>query len=332
MSRPRQRVRYILGMEPAHRLSPRSLIAVATLSCCLTARPAKPADTVVAPYPALRQPGESRTLSAIRNLDAPAALRPWLELGNPQAFADTTLPRLGQLSSDDRLGLALRLQQRDVPTRVATYAFLQVGTPYELGPLGEAAPPDTQPVLAFRTTDCTTINLVSAALAHAIDATGELPAMARSNYRGGFISYATRFHFTTDRLDSSPWFRDITRRAGGDACKHQWVTLNQRADGSHWIPIDWTRRREVFYVPRESGAEFERWFTQHRIPAAMGIAFVKASKLADGLDVVHESMLWQGRTLLHASSLSGRVVTLPWRQFLEESGSRYDGFVLFEYR
>ena len=136
----------------------------------------------------------------------------------------------------------------------------------------------------------------------------------------------------SDRLDSSPYFRDITRRAGGNACRHQVVTLNRRADGSHWIPIDWTREREVFYVPRERGAEFEHWFHEHRIPPAMGIAFVKAAKLTEGLDVVHESMLWQGHTLLHASSLSGRVIMLPWRQFLEESGAKYDGFVLFEYR
>lgn len=327
-----RRVRYITVMESAHRFSPRGLIVWAALSCCFGASPATPADTVVAPYLALPQPAESRTLNTIRDLHTPAALLPWLELGNPIAFADTTLPRLGQLSNDERTGLALRLQQRDVATRVATYAFLQVGTPYELGPLGEAASPDTQPVLAFKTTDCTAINLVSAALAHAIDATGEVPAMALANYRGGVISYATRFHFTTDRLDSSPYYRDITRRVAGNACKHQWVTLNQRADGGHWIPIDWTRRREVFYVPRDRGLEFERWFSERRIPAAMGIAFVKASKLADGLDVVHESMLWQGNTLLHASSLSGRVVTLAWRQFLEESGARYDGFVLFEYR
>ena len=88
----------------------------------------------------------------------------------------------------------------------------------------------------------------------------------------------------------------------------------------------------VVETHRLSRTQFERWFAEHRIPATMGIAFVKASKLADGLDVVHESMLWQGSTLLHASSLSGRVVTLPWRRFLEESGERYDGFVLFEYR
>ena len=256
----------------------------------------------------------------------------WLTVTHPIALADTTLPRLADFNPADRRQLALALKHKDISTRVACYAFLQVGTPYELGPLGEGAPPDTQPVLQFKTTDCTTINLVSAALAHADEMGGEQRAIALANYRGGVISYATRFHFTTDRLDASPYFRDITRRAGGNACRHQVVTLNQRANGSHWIPIDWTREREVFYVPRERGAEFEHWFHEHRIPPAMGIAFVKAAKLRDGLDVVHESMLWRGHTLLHASSLSGRVIMLPWRQFLEESGAQYDGFVLFEYR
>ena len=47
---------------------------------------------------------------------------------------------------------------------------------------------------------------------------------------------------------------------------------------------------------------------------------------------VHESLLWKGRTILHASSLTGRVVTIPWTEFLAGPGRGYDGFVLFEYR
>jgi hypothetical protein len=54
--------------------------------------------------------------------------------------------------------------------------------------------------------------------------------------------------------------------------------------------------------------------------------------MADGLDVVHESLLWKGRTLLHASSLTGRVVTIPWARYLAGPGRHDDGFVLFEYR
>jgi len=255
-----------------------------------------------------------------------------LNLIDPLALADTTLPRLADLDGDQRVQLAERLAAWNVGRRVAAWAFLQVGTPYQLGPLGEEIPPDTDPVIEFQTTDCAVLNLVSAALAHVRDAGGEREAMAIANYRGGRISYATRFHFTTDRLDSSPYYRDITEQVGGHACRSRRVVLNRKADGSRWIPIDWSRTRRVRYVPRALGSSFPRWHDQGRLPAAMGVAFVQISRMSDGLDVVHESMLWKGRTFLHASSRTGRVVMMPWREFLAGPGRRYDGFVLFEYR
>jgi hypothetical protein len=280
--------------------------------------------------PRLASAGAPATATARASL--PAALDRALERRDPVALADTTLPRLAALDATDRERLAARLESWDTGARVAAYAFLQVGTPYRLGPLGEEAPPDTDPVIEFETTDCAVLNLVSAALAHVRDAGGERAAMAIANYRGGRIGYATRFHFTTDRLDSCAYYRDITRQVAGPACQRRVVALNRRADGSRWIPIDWSRTREVVYVPRSLGAQFEHWYAQRRIPAAMGVAFVEVGKLADGLDVVHESLLWKGRVFLHASSRTGRVVTLPWPEFLAGPGRRYDGFVLFEYR
>lgn len=270
--------------------------------------------------------------SPIGNGSLPSALDRVLDRRDPIALADTSLPRLASLDPAGRVGLARRLSTWDIGSRVAAYAFLQVGTPYQLGPLGEEAPPDTDPVIEFQTTDCAVLNLVSAALAHVDDAGSERAAMAVANYRGARIGYATRFHFTTDRLDSCPYYRDITRKVAGRAVRHRLVTLNRKADGTRWIPIDWSRKREVFYVPRELGVRFARWFDEGRIPAAMGVAFVEEPKLADGLDVVHESLLWKGRTFLHASSRTGRVVTMPWSEFLAGPGRRYDGFVLFEYR
>lgn len=278
-----------------------------------------PADTV-----ALRRKIAARAL--------PAALEHALDRGDPMALADTSILRLADLDSLQRVTLERRLDGRSVTQRVAAFAFLQVGTPYRLGPLGEEAPPDRDPLIEFGSTDCTTINLVSSALAHALEAGGERHAMAVANYRGGVVSYATRLHFTTDRLDSSPYFSDITRRVGGSACRRRRVLLNRRAHGGRWIPIDWSRARVVEYVPRARGAEFETWYAHGRLPEAMGVAFVQEARLADGLDVVHESMLWQGRFLLQASSLTGCVVTAPWAAFLAGPGRRYDGFVLFEYR
>jgi len=251
---------------------------------------------------------------------------------DPFLLADSTLPRLADLSSRQRQLVDDRICGWPVPDRVAAWAFLEVGVPYELGPLGEEAPPDTQPVIAFKTADCATLNLVAAALAHRVDAGSEQRAMARANYRNWKIQYDERLHFTTDRLDVSPYYRDITSRVAGALCERVTVRLNRRRDGSHWIPIAWTRKRVVAYVPRALGTQFPEWFDARRLPDATGVAFVQRAKLDDGLDVVHESLLWKGRTLLHASSRIGHVVTVPWTEFLEGPGKRYDGFVLFEYR
>ena len=267
-----------------------------------------------------------------RSATLPASLLTALDRKDPVALADTTLPRLSGLDGPQRSALAERVASWDVGSRVAAWAFLQVGMPYQLGPLGEEAPPDTQPVIEFRTTDCAVLNLVSAALAHSGPTMSERSAMALANYRNGVIAYANRFHFTTDRLDSSPFYRDITRAAGRSLCRRHVVVLNRKANGGRWIPIDWSRRRIVYYVPRAFGDRFARWHDQGRLPDATGVAFVQIPKLSDGLDVVHESMLWKGRMFLHASSLTGRVVTMPWKKFLAGPGRRYDGFVLFEYR
>lgn len=278
------------------------------------------------------QPPHGVAVAGSRSDAIPEALEHALNRKDPLAFADTTLPRLADLDAAQRAAIAESLVTWDVGRRVAAWAFLQVGTPYQLGPLGEEAPPDTDPIIEFRTTDCAVLNLVSAALAHARDAGGERQAMALANYRDGRISYATRFHFTTDRLDSSPFYRDITRKVGGAECRSRTVALNRRVGGGRWIPIDWSRSRRVYFVPRALGGEFESWHDQGRFPAATGVAFVRVSRMSDGLDVVHESMLWKGRTFLHASSLTGRVVTMPWKEFLSGPGRSYDGFVLFEYR
>ena len=275
--------------------------------------------------------GAPASAAAAPSTVLPQVLERALDRKDPLALADTTLPRLADLDSVQRARVAERLAGWDLGRQVAAWAFLQVGTPYRLGPLGEEAPPDTDPLIEFKTTDCAVLNLVSAALAHARDAGGERAALAIANYRGGVVSYATRLHFTTDRLDSSPYYRDITERVGGRACRRRTVVLNQKTDGGRWIPIEWSRPREVLYLPRALGSRFASWYDRGRLPAATGVAFVQVSSM-DGLDVVHESMLWRGRTFLHASSRTGRVVTMPWTEFLAGPGRRYDGFVLFEYR
>ena len=60
-----------------------------------------------------------------------------LDRRDPLALADTTLPRVSDLDPAQRAALAESLATWAVSRRVAAWAFLQVGTPYELGPLGD---------------------------------------------------------------------------------------------------------------------------------------------------------------------------------------------------
>lgn len=254
-----------------------------------------------------------------------------IKLGDPIIFADTNFPRLADLTETQLHEFARAIAPWPAGHRVAAYAFMMVGAPYVLGPLGEESGPDSQPLIRFDVADCATLNLVAESLAHLPEAGTPEKAMANANYRDGVVSYASRLHFTTDRLDASPYDRDITVKVTGDLAESAEIVLNRKRDGTRWIDIAWERPRTIHYLPMAHASKLGEWFDAERIPSAIGVAFVQKKFLPDGLDVVHESLLWEGRTLLHGSSRIGRVVTISWEDFLKERGKSYDGIVLFEY-
>src|SRR5688572_14040249 len=145
-----------LPAQPPQRRAPRH-------ACLLTrlAATAGPAPFHAAPvvYAARMSPRFLPALSIAAGLILSAASPPpgplpdglirALRSRDPLAFADTTLPRLAALDPGQRAALAESLEAWPVPRRVAAWAFLQVGTPYRLGPLGEEAPPDSQPLITF---------------------------------------------------------------------------------------------------------------------------------------------------------------------------------------
>ncbi len=261
-----------------------------------------------------------------------AAIDQALTSGNPAPLGNSRLPRLGDLTPPQLEGVARRFAAWPAPRRAAAFAFLLVGTPYRNGPLGEEAPPDTDPLFATRPVDCATVNLVAMSLAHVPESGTPREAMRHANYRHGRIGYATRLHFTTDRLDVSPYNKDITRLIGGRATRSRVVTLNRRPNGTPWIPIEWRRTRRVWYIPIAEARNFAARWREGRLPEAVGVAFVSERMMAQGLDVIHESLLWQGQTLLHGSSSAGSVSTVDWNHYLDSQGSRIDGVVVFAYR
>lgn len=261
----------------------------------------------------------------------PASLLRALERRDPAAFASGGVPRLAELDSTQRRILADSIAVRPVAARVAAWVCLQVGTPYRLGPLGEAEPPDADPLLAYDASDCTALLVTSVALAHA-PVTDPIAGLRRAQYRDGRIAFADRLHFTTDRLDQSPCWRDITREVGETFAVGTEVALNRRADGSRWVDVPWSRTRTVHWIPRSVARRFPGWAGRGRLPRIAGVAFVQERRMRDGLDVVHEGLLLDGRTLVHASSAVGRVVVTRWADYLAGSGRPHDGVVVFEFR
>lgn len=232
-------------------------------------------------------------------------------------------PRLSRFSEPQIIAFCTRLQGEPIERRVAALAFLQVGTPYSGGALGEEQPPDTAPLLRYDVTDCAILNLVCAALAHVDASHSPRRCIVVANYAPGAApTFNSRLHFTSDRIARSPYYRDVTAELGIKSLRTRPVTLNLRKNGSRWVDIDWQCPRTLTYVPANTV------YPWHRLPETLGVAFVKESRLADGLDVVHEGVLYRGEKVVHASSKAGRVIVEPFTVMLK----RYDGVIFFAYK
>ncbi|MFH1680342.1 MAG: N-acetylmuramoyl-L-alanine amidase-like domain-containing protein [Candidatus Eisenbacteria bacterium] len=215
--------------------------------------------------------------------------------------------------------------------KLLALAPLRVGTLYALGCLGEEAEPDTDPLFRLDRADCTVLVVTDAALVHARSLDDARTAIRRIHYRDGTPSYAARYHFTTDRISSSPFFEEITSRAGPDSLLQAVrVFLNRKENGEPLLPIPWEREMIVRYLPCELLNEE----VLDRLPPACGVAFVAEKNVRNGFLVSHEGLLLGRRTLHHASAGAGRVVEVPLLAYLQPSSGafRFDGVLFFAFR
>lgn len=224
-----------------------------------------------------------------------------------------------------------------VPARVRSILLARLGTPYVLGSLGEGrgATPDSDPVFRLDEVDCTVLVLTTAALAHASTLAEAEHNMTFANYRevGGErpITYETRLHFTEDRLDASPYFRNITEKVFPEnLLASREITLNQKQNGEKLLPIEWSRPMTLRYLPAARASEE----LLAELPDVTGVAFIKESYFKNGLAAAHEGVILDGTDLVHASSDAKQVVRVPLLEYLRRAdGSlRFDGLVFYEFR
>jgi len=210
--------------------------------------------------------------------------------------------KLYELSSTEIDSILEEVWQRfpEEEERLKALAILRLGTPYQLGCLGEESGRDKDPIFRLDVTDCTAFVLTNVALLYSqtIDEAKEI--MKFLNYQpNSAITFENRLHFTTDRNAVSPYFRDIT---GENLCacklKTKKVILNKvKSDGNRLIDIDWQKEIVLKYIPNE----FITKDLFQNLPKAIGIAFIKEGDEEIGLDVRHEGFLFDGQFLFHAT-------------------------------
>jgi len=216
--------------------------------------------------------------------------------------------------------------------RLKALAILRLGTPYQLGCLGEESGRDKDSLFRLDVTDCTAFILTNTALLHSRDLEEAQEMMKSLNYRTDKdITFENRIHFTIDRNITSSYFCDITEEiAGMDKVTVINVILNKiKEDGNRLIDIDWEKEVILKYIPN-------KYITEDlidKLPKSVGIAFIREEDAQIGLDVAHEGFLFDNQLFLHASSIEKKVVVINfWDYYFTEDSytPRFDGVIFFE--
>jgi len=216
--------------------------------------------------------------------------------------------------------------------RLKALSILRLGTPYQLGPLGEESGRDKDPIFRSDVTDCTAFVLTNVALLHSQSLEEAREMMKFVNYRppNFEITFENRLHFTTDRNMVSPYFGVIAEDPFfGCGLKTVRVTLNKiKPDGKRLIDIDWEKEMKIQYIPNRCLSE--EFFSN--LPQVLGIAFLKEGDDKIGLDVRHEGILIDRKFLFHASPIQNKVVAENFFEYYFKNGQfpKFDGIILFE--
>jgi len=130
-------------------------------------------------------------------------------------------------------------------------AFLE--TPYLADTLIGSAETAEVFVLRLDGVDCFTLLDTVEALRRAADFDGFKAALRRIRYRDGRVDFLRRNHFFSEWGEAAfPHLRDATALVGGEGVLRVEKSLNQKADGSPYLPGYPVTKREIAYIPAEA--------------------------------------------------------------------------------
>ena len=219
--------------------------------------------------------------------------------------------------------------------------------PYRLGPLGEEAPPDTDPRFRLDVFDCTTYVETVLALALAgedaatSDAAAALHWLDRVRYDGGVARYEKRRHLIDaqwiPQLVADRLVRDVTREIGGGATRTAALRLRREpweASALHRdLGLEWSAipagRHTLAYLPWNVLARDD---VERALPSAAILSLVATPTRDTPTLVTHQGLLFRtpegDLVVRHASTRHRRVVEEPLSEFADRSRRRHGRSVL----
>ena len=247
------------------------------------------------------------------------------------------LPQPWVLTQEQISDILPLFQERfpDFQTRLKYLALWRVGTPYEIFKLGEGIEPDPDPIIRYDVSDCTGHNLTTLAAARSNSWDEALENMIAIHYKPDSAgikrpSYKSRWHYTVDRITANPNTVDITQtllpRSALDSVV---ITLNLKENGEEFLDLGWQRHMTAYYIPNSKiNAELLA-----KLPAIVGVTFVKQKYFKMGIVMAHEGMIIDGKYLLHASQSAGETVKLDFlNYYFPDDGAFFSGVMIFEFK
>lgn len=117
-------------------------------------------------------------------------------------------------------------------------------------------------------------------------------------YRSGKVAFTSRNHFFTDWIGASPYVEDATTKVGGEDVRRVMKRLNDRGNGTSYVPGIPPHERRITYIPGP--------VIDHSVLGRLGTGdYVGIYSRSKGLDVSHVGIVIKSpnRTKLrHASS------------------------------
>src|SRR4030043_1181070 len=176
-----------------------------------------------------------------------------------------------------------------------------LGTPYkELSLVGDINIPEVF-VINLEAVDCFTLLDYIESMRRSFSFDEFRENLRKVRYRGGEVNFKNRNHFFTDwREFNSNFIDDVTVQIGGKKVRSIMKLLNQREDGSYYLPGIQLKDRLITYLPVDMIDD--AILSKLRTGDYIGIYSEK-----QGLDVSHVGIFIKGEDaifLRHASSLT----------------------------